>query len=51
MEPKYFIILSMTTKCPNCGNVRVSGEEEAANLISSSEVGCLECDFIGEMPV
>jgi len=45
---KYWIITQIITKCPKCGK-EYRDEGEYAQNIFRGEIGCINCDFVGEV--
>jgi len=44
-----WIIVSMTTKCPNCGREFTSKGDDAISELDASAVACPDCGFLGEI--
>jgi len=46
-----WIVESITTKCPMCGNTYTDTGKSAMDNFSAASITCTKCGFIGEMPV
>jgi len=46
-----WIVVSITTKCPDCGVEYTDTGKSAMDNFSAASITCTKCGFIGEMPV
>lgn len=47
---RYYLVTSITTKCPVCGDAVTETGKDAEDSFRASEIVCRKCGFVGELP-
>ena len=50
MEKNCFIVTSITTQCPHCGDEVTDKGQKAAESNFGAQIICRKCGFTGELP-